>query len=144
MAESQNIEDNVKLDIKLRLTNEGLSNVITEEGQRPEVATFTRVRCINLRGNLMGGTVPTGMYQADMAIEAYSYYDDDTDGDDLNTLIKNIRDAFFWDDIVPDLNTISTYNTYYGMLEGDSLADVDDRYRVQSIQFSLILKPEKT
>jgi hypothetical protein len=143
MATSQEIEKNAMSDVKAVLDAAGINNVQIEGDERPEVATFVKVRCINLRGNLQGGTIPTGMYQADMAVEAHSYYHDDTDGADLFALVKDCRAALWIDTILSTLNAASTYHTYYGMSEGDSLPDTDERYRIQSMQFSLILKPEK-
>jgi len=143
MANRQQIERDCMLDAKAVLDAAGISNVIIEDAVRPSVASFACVKCVNLRGNLQGGNLPSGMYQADMEIEANSYYDDDTNGATLSTLIGAICKAIFIDDILTDLNTASTYHKYYGMLEGDSVADQDGRYRIRAIQFSLIVKPEK-
>jgi len=142
-ASRQQIENDARLDVKSILVTAGLSNVIVEDTERPAAATFVIVKCLNVRGNLQGGTLPTGMYQADMGAEAWSLVDDDEDSADLNTLIGSIRQAIWSDDIVTRLNTASTYHTYYAMLEGDSVPDTSDRWRIRDIQFSLILKPEK-
>jgi len=142
-ATSQKIEYNVMADIEERLDDAGINNVITEHNDAPDAATYVRVICLNMRDILDGGTVPTGMRQADMAVECFSHRDDDTDGEDLHTLVESVRSAVYRDDILSLLNTLSTYNTYYGLLAGDDLPDEQDRFRIRSIQFSLILKPQK-
>jgi hypothetical protein len=143
MAESQDIENNIRLDLKAILDAVPIANVITEDDERPEVAVFSKVLCVNLRGNLAGGTLPTGMYQADISLEAWSYEPDDTSGAALAARLKAMRDVILIDNILTTMNTTSTYNTYYGMLEGDSLPDQDGNYRIRGFFFSLVMKPEK-
>lgn len=143
MATRQQIENDVRLDVKAVLDAASITNVVVETTDRPAVAVYVRVMCVNLRGNLMGGTLPTGMYQADMSVEVFSHYDDDSDAADMNAKIGEVTQALWTDDILTTLNSASTYHTYYGMGEGDSIPDQDGRYRIRAIQFSLILKPEK-
>lgn len=143
MANRQQTENDVRLDLKSILDTAGISNVITEDAERPDAASFVVVKCINLRGALQGGTLPSGMEQADCGVEAWSLYDDDKTGTTLQALVGSIRQAIWVDDILTQLNSASTYHTYYALLEGPSLPDTDGRWRIQDIQFSLILKPEK-
>lgn len=144
MATSQAIEQSVMGDIKKLLVDALIGNVIVATEQQPEAATFVRVAVLNLRGNLAGGNIPTGMRQIDMAVEVHSYMHDDTDGSALETLTASVRTAIYDSGIIATLNTKTTYNTYYGLSAGDDIPDVEDRYRLRSIQFSLILKPETT
>jgi len=143
MATSQAIEKNVCADLVALLTAASIANVITEHTDRPEAATFVIVRCINLRGNLAAGAIPSGMRQADIGVECFSHRDDDTAGAALNTLLASVRTAIYRTDIVAALNTASTYHTYYGLGTGDDLPDTEGRFRIRSLQFSLVLKPEK-
>ena len=143
MATSQKIEWNVQADVAAVLTAAGVTGVQAEPVALPESATFVRVRCVNLRDALADGNIPTGMYQADMAVECWSYSDDDLTGAALHTLLAAVRTALWDSAIITTLNTASTYNTYYGLLAGDTLPDTDGRYRLVSLIFSLILKPEK-
>jgi hypothetical protein len=141
MASSSEIEKNVIDDVKAILDAASISDVITEADTRPEKATWVKVSCLRLRGNLPGGTLPSGMRQADVSIEAHSYYDDDTDGSALATLAGSIRDVIWRDDVLTKFNSASSYNTYYGMTAGDDLPDNEDRFRIRAIQVSLIMKP---
>lgn len=131
------------LDIKSLLDAADIDNVIIEHTRRPESATFVRIAVLSMRDNLDSGTIPSGMRMIDIAVEPYSHEDDDGDGSRLAALVENCREVIYDDGIVASLNTASTYNTYYGLAAGDDLPDVDERYRLRSIQFSLILKPEK-
>jgi len=143
MANSQEIEKNVQADVAAVLTSAGVSGVQVEPVDLPDRATFVRVRCVNLRDALAGGTIPTGMYQADIVVECFSYSDDDRLGAALSTLVASVRAAIWDSGIIATLNTASTYHTYYALLAGDSVPDTDGRYRILPLIFSLILKPEK-
>jgi len=141
MASSQKIEYTVMADVAKVLTDGSISNVISEHEAQPEAATFVRVVCVNLRDNLDAGIIPSGMRTATISVECCSYQHDDTDGEDLHTLVGNVRTLIYDGAIVTTLNTASTYNTYYGLMAADDLPDVEDRYRIRAIQFDLILKP---
>lgn len=144
MATSQEIERNAIADVKAVLDAADINNVVAAHDRQPDAATFVRVACINLRDILDAGTIPSGMKQADMAVEPHSYEADDEDGSALDTLLAACRTAIYDGAIIATLNTASTYHTYYGLQAGDDLSDVEERYRLRSIQFSLIIKPEKT
>lgn len=143
MANSQEIEKNAQADVAAVLAAASIERVQCEPVDLPDRATFVRVRCVNLRDALAGGTIPTGMYQADMAVECFSYSDDDRLGATLSTLVGSVRAAIWDSEILATLNSASTYHTYYGLLAGDSVPDTDGRYRILPLIFSLILKPEK-
>lgn len=145
MADTQKIEYQLQQDIRQRLLDYGVtSTVITEHQEQPQEAVFIRVRCMNLAGSLPGGKIPTGMRRATMAVEINSYQDEDKDGETLHDNTENARAAIYRDDILDLLTADSTYNTYYGMEDGDDVPDFEEGYRVQSIQFDLIMKPENT
>lgn len=143
MASSNKIEYNVCLDIKAALDAKSIANVIIETARQPEAAVFVRVACVALRSNLESGSVPTGMRQADIVVDCYSYEHDDATGSALAGLVESVRDAIYDTAILTTLNTKSTYNTYYGLGGGDDLPDEQERYRIRSLIFSLVLKPEK-
>lgn len=141
MASSQKIEYNVMSDVKGVLDDAGVSNVITEEETRPEASVFTIVKCLNLLGNLPGGTLPTGMKRATIACEVFSNYYDDNEGADLQSELESVREAVFTDDILTKLNDGSA-NTYYGLHDAGTTPDTEDeKYRIRSMQFDLVLKP---
>lgn len=144
MATSQLIEYNVMSDIKAILVAGGISNVILDCEEQPEVATFVRVSCISLLDNLDTGTVPSGMRRATVIVECNSYQSDDTTGTALHTLLASVRSYIYQSTIVSVLNAATTYNTYYGMLAGEDVPDEDERYRIRSLTFDLILKPATT
>lgn len=142
MADTQKIEYHLMQDVKTRLENAGVSEtIIVEHDQKPKTQAFIRVRCLNLSGALAGGKIPTGTRRATMAVEAYSYQDDDKDGDTLHSVTASAREAIYIKEILSTLNSLSTYNTYYGMEDGDDVPDFEEGYRIQSIQFDLIMKP---
>lgn len=142
---SQAIEKNVMADIKALLRDdEDIKNIITETEEQPEAATFVRIAVLALRGNLAGGKIPSGMRQIDMAVEPHSYLHDDTDGAALESLTAQCRARIYDSNVINTLNGKTGTNTYYGLSAGDDLPDTEDRYRLRSLQFSLMLKPETT
>ena len=143
MATSQDIENTVIADVKAVLDAASIANVVSEAVAQPSEGAFVRVAVLNLRDMLDGGQIPAGMKLIDMAVEPHSYLHDDTAGTTLGALVASVRAAIYDSAILSTLNTASTYNTYYGLLAGDDLPDTEDRYRIRSIQFSLVLKPEK-
>lgn len=144
MATSQDIEKTVIADVIAVITAAGVTgSIVSEYVAKPDAATYTQVRCLNLRDILDGGTIPTGMRRADISTEAASYEDDDESGAILHALVAAVRAAIYDSGIVATLSAASTYNTYYGVQAGDDLPDVDGRHRVIAIQFSVIMKPEK-
>ena len=141
MASSQQIERYIMADLVGLITAASISNVVDQDSEQPKVATLVVVRCLNLRSNLAGETVPIGMRQADMAVDCYSYFDDDKNGNALNTLVASVRAVVYNSSIVANLNSQSSFFTYLGMMAGDDLPDEEERYRIKSIQFSLVMRP---
>jgi len=143
-ASSQQIEHTVAEDLIALLDGASISNVIREQEDAPTgVASYVVVKVDNMRGNLPAGTIPTGFRQVDMNVEVLAHADDDTTGSVFNTLIAAVRTVIWDDAIIASLNAASTYNTYYGMMTGDDLPDMDGRWRVMALQFSLVMKPSK-
>jgi len=150
MAETHKIEDEVLNDIKARLqsTDDGGSQYVTatiikEYSEQPNEAQFVRLRILNMPSGLEGGKLPTGIRRPTVSIEASSYFDDDKDGSALQNLVRDIRSAFYVDDLLSDLNSLSDYCTYFGMEEGDIITDDEDRYRIHAVQMTLVMQPQK-
>ncbi len=140
---SQQIERTVTDDVIALLDAAEIASVIRESDTMPDTATAVVVRIVNMRGNLPGGTIPTGMRQADISVDVFSHRDDDHDGETLHELTGLVRAAIWRDDVIAELNTTSEYNRYYAMMSGDDLPDVDGRMRIIALQFSLVFRPSR-
>jgi hypothetical protein len=144
MASSQKIEYNACIDIKTLLTNGGVSNVIQEYEEQPNAPTSVIVRCINMNDNLADGKIPTGMKEVTLSVDCLSHEGDDNNGSALAILTGDVRTLIYDGDIISSLNSVTSYHTYYGLAAGDDIPETQERYRIRSIVFDLILKPETT
>ena len=144
IVSSQQIERNAADDVIAILETASVANCIREQEMLPNTASAVVVKCLNLRDALPDGTIPTGFRWADMSVEVMVHADDDTTGTTLAALLASVRTVIWDSGIVAALTAASSYHTYYALLAGDDLPDMDGRYRILALQFSLVLRPSKT
>ena len=106
--------------------------------------TFPRVlvRCANAGDAFHDGYQNSGVYQVDMELLCQSYSIDDQNRTLVRRLGQAVRDILLWDDLPAQLNTASTYNTYFGAVFGDSFEEPPrDGLHLLTIPLRLLMSP---
>lgn len=144
MASSLDIKTTVIADVKARLAAMSVSPAAITAGSKRATPVYPAISIsiLSMANDIDGETNITGFHRVDALIDCQTYIDDDADTSAAKLLEGAVREAFSYDDIVAQMNTISSYNTYYYCaISGAAEGFAEDRITHEPLTLQMHLRP---